>query len=138
MQQQLRFLESQPIAYLATADAQARPHVVPVCFVLAEGSVYVTIDEKPKREAERPVKRLRNIGANPAVAIVVDRYDEDWTRLGWIMLRGQAEILESGVEHDRAQRLLRARYPQYASMDIGHLPVIAVRIERVNTWGSLE
>ena len=137
-EQQVRFLESHPIAYLATADAQARPHVVPVCFVLAEDCVYTTIDEKPKRDAKRRLQRLRNIRANPAVALVVDRYDEDWTRLGWVMLRGRAEILESGVEHDRAQRRLRARYAQYASMEIGHLPVIAVRIERVNTWGSID
>jgi len=60
------------------------------------------------------------------VAIVVDRYDEDWTRLGWVMLRGRAEILRAGTEHDRAQELLRSRYRQLAAMQIAERPVIAV------------
>jgi PPOX class probable F420-dependent enzyme len=80
---------------------------------------------------------LRNIDENPAVAVVVDRYDEDWARLGWVMLRGRAEILADGVEHDEAQALLRARYLQLDAMQIGELPVIAVRIERTASWGNL-
>ena len=71
------------------------------------------------------------------VAIVVDRYDEDWTRLGWVMLRGRAEILAAGTEHDRAQELLRSRYSQLAAMQIAERPVIAVRLERVTSWGNL-
>ncbi len=83
------------------------------------------------------MKRLRNIAENPAIAVVVDRYDEDWNRLGWVMLRGPAALLASGPEHDRAQDLLRARYPQLVAMAIGHLPVIALRIARVTSWGDL-
>ena len=71
------------------------------------------------------------------VAIVVDRYDEDWTRLGWVMLRGRAEILRAGTEHDRAQELLRSRYRQLVAMQIADRPVIAVRLERVKSWGDL-
>ncbi len=85
---------------------------MPVCFALHENSLYITIDQKPKGNP-RSLKRLRNIAENPTVALVADRYDEDWTRLGWVMLRGRAEILDSGAEHDMAQDLLRARYPQY-------------------------
>ena len=84
---QQRFLETRRVARLATADTRGIPHVVPVCFVIANGTLYVTIDEKPKRQTGTPLKRLRNIAENPAVAILADRYDEDWTRLGWIMLR---------------------------------------------------
>lgn len=135
---QARFLEGHRVAYLATTDPRARPHVVPVCFVLAERCVYTTIDEKPKRDSRRSLQRVRNIEANPDVAFMADRYDEDWSRLAWIMLRGKAEILESGPEHDYAQRLLCERYPQYQGMEIGHLPVIAIRIERVNAWGCIE
>jgi len=68
---------------------------------------------------------------------VVDRYDEDWARLGWVMLRGWAEILPGGVEHAHAQALLRARYPQLAAMALAALPVIALRIERATSWGEL-
>jgi PPOX class probable F420-dependent enzyme len=133
---QLRFLAAHPVGRLATADRDGAPHVVPVCFAVAGASLYITIDEKPKRN-DRPVKRLRNIAENPTVAIVVDRYDETWSHLAWIMIRGQAEILNHGVEHDDAQALLRRRYPQLGPMRIEHLPVIAVRIERVTQWGDL-
>jgi PPOX class probable F420-dependent enzyme len=131
-----RFLASRMVGHLATADRRAAPHVVPVCFALADAALYITIDEKPKQTGA-PLKRLRNISENPAVAVVVDRYDDDWVRLGWVMLRGPAEILTGGTEHARAQALLRARYPQLRAMDIGALPVIAVRLERVTSWGNL-
>jgi PPOX class probable F420-dependent enzyme len=133
-----RFLEACRVAHLATADAHGTPHVVPVCFALREDSLYVTIDAKPKRVAGRGMKRLRNIAENPAVAIVADRYAEDWTRLGWVMLRGAAEILDAGEEHDTAQALLRTRYPQLAAMRIAECPVIAVRITRITSWGNLD
>ncbi len=132
-----RFLALRRVAHLATADRAAAPHVVPVCFALSQRTLYITIDEKPKRGPGTRLKRLKNIAENPAVAVVVDRYDEDWARLGWVMLRGSAEILADGAEHDQAQSLLRSRYPQLAAMQIADLPVIAVRIERVTSWGKL-
>ena len=100
------------------------------------GTLYITIDQKPKGDVRR-LKRLRNINENPVTAFVADRWDEDWTRLGWVMLRGPAEILADGAEHDRAQALLRSRYPQYRAMELEGLPVIAIRIERVTSWGNL-
>ena len=132
-----RFLDEQRVAHLATADAGAVPHVVPVCFAIHASTLYIAIDAKPKRAPAAALKRVKNILENPAVAVVVDRYDEDWTRLGWVMLRGQAEILAAGSEHDDAQALLRARYPQLAAMQIVDLPVIALRIARVTSWGDL-
>jgi PPOX class probable F420-dependent enzyme len=132
-----RFLAHQRVAHLATADRQAIPHVVPVCFAMLQRTLAITVDQKPKRPGGAGLKRLRNIAENPAVAVVVDRYDEDWTRLGWVMLRGRAEVLAAGVEHDEAQTTLRGRYPQLAAMQIASLPVIAVRIERVTSWGDL-
>jgi len=134
--QQVRFLASCRVGHLATADARAAPHLVPVCFVVSEGALYITIDQKPKGDP-RGLKRLRNIVENPLAAFVADRYDEDWNRLGWVMLRGPAEILAQGAEHDRAQALLRSRYRQYQGMALDDLPVIALRIERVTSWGNL-
>ncbi len=131
------FLASQRVGRLATADARGNPHVVPVCFAIESGTLYVTIDEKPKRASARPLKRLRNMLDNPSVAFVADRYDEDWRQLGWVMLRGRADILADGSEHDRAQVLLRERYAQYRAMQLSELPVIALRIERVTAWGNL-
>jgi PPOX class probable F420-dependent enzyme len=135
---QREFLESRRVAYLATADAGGAPHVVPVCFAVEDATVYITIDEKPKRDAGRPLKRLRNIAENPKVALVADRYDDrDWSRLGWVMVRGRAEVLDRGPEHDAAQDLLRRRYPQLREMALADLPVIALRIERTVEWGDL-
>ena len=137
-QAERQFLESRRVAYLATADAGGAPHVVPVCFALDEAEVYITIDEKPKRVAAAALKRLRNIAENPIVALVADRYDDrDWSRLGWVMLRGRAEIIHRGTEHVKAQRLLRERYRQLIDMAIEDLPVIAIRIQRVTSWGRL-
>jgi PPOX class probable F420-dependent enzyme len=120
---QRRFLAQQRIAHLATADKRAVPHVVPVCFAIHDRTLYITIDEKPKARSGTPLKRLRNIAENAAVAVVVDHYDEDWTRLG--------------TEHETAQALLRERYPQLRAMQLAGLPVIAVRIERTTSWGKL-
>lgn len=133
---QRRFLDAGRVAHLATASTTGAPHLVPVCYACTDTSLYITVDEKPKRR-DIPLKRLRNIAANPAVAVTVDRWDEDWTRLAWVMLRGAAEILHDGAEHDHAQALLRARYPQYRAMQLAPLPVIAVRIARVASWGAL-
>ncbi len=132
-----RFLAHQRIAHLATADRHAVPHVMPVCFAISGDALYITIDEKPKRRPVTALKRLRNIADNPAVAVIVDRYEEDWARLGWVMLRGRAEVLREGQEHRDAQALLRSRYPQLGAMQIATYPVIAVRIERATSWGNL-
>ena len=131
-----RFLAYCRVGHLATADARGTPHLVPVCFVVNQRALYMTIDQKPKSNP-RALKRLRNIIENPVAAFVADRWDEDWTRLGWVMLRGPAEILTAGAEHDRAQEWLRSRYLQYCGMELSKLPVIAVRIESVTSWGNL-
>ena len=125
---QRRFVDKNRVGHLATAEKNGMPHVIPVCYAVSEATLYVTIDEKPKRR-DRPLKRMRNILENPNAAFVADRWDEDWSRLGWVMLRGPAEILDAGAEHDRAQALLRERYPQYRTM--------ALRIERASSWGNL-
>jgi PPOX class probable F420-dependent enzyme len=130
------FCERGRVARLATADARGVPHLVPVCYAVIGDSLYITIDEKPKR-TDTPLKRLRNISENPEVAVTIDRWDEDWRKLAWVMLRGRAEILTDGEEHDRAQARLRERYPQYRAMDIAPLPVIAVRIVRSMSWGDV-
>ena len=135
---QRQFLDAQQVARLATADAGARPHVIPICFVAVGDTVYFTIDEKPKRKSRVPLKRIINMRENPYVALVVDRYDDDWSQLGWVMVQGRAEVLDSGDEHDQAQVHLRARYRQLDDMQIETLPVVAIRIEHTSSWGNLQ
>ena len=133
--EELRFTESQRVAHLATADANGRPHVVPVCFAYLNRRIYIAIDEKPKRSLR--LKRLRNIEENPRVALVLDRYDEDWSRLAWVLVQGTAAVLDRGPEHGRALTALREKYPQYLEMALEGRPVISVTAERVSSWGEL-
>ena len=131
---QLEFLNRARVARLATLGDDGYPHAVPVCYAHEHGNVYITVDQKPK--TTHRLRRLRNIEAHPQVALVIDHYEEDWSQLGWLMLRGRAEVLADGAEHDRAQELLRERYRQYRSMNLTLLPVIAIRIETTNAWGT--
>ena len=134
----LSFLQMHRTATLATADEDGAPHALPVCFLADAGNVYIAIDQKQKSGDPRALKRLRNIAANPRVALVADRYDDtNWSRLGWIMVRGRAEVLVCGKEYADAQVRLTARYTQYQAMNLDGLPVIAIRIEGVTSWGNL-
>ncbi|HET7480488.1 MAG TPA: TIGR03668 family PPOX class F420-dependent oxidoreductase [Rubrobacteraceae bacterium] len=136
---QSAFLVRQRVARLATASASGEPHVVPVCFAYTPDSVYIALDEKPKDVPPERLKRVRNILENPKVALVADRYAEDWSQLAFVMVRGAAELLEPGSdEHSAAVRLLRGKYHQYEGMRIEANPVIAIRVERVSSWGALE
>jgi PPOX class probable F420-dependent enzyme len=136
--EQRRFLEAQRVARLATADGAGQPHVIPICYALDGESIYFSVDRKPKRHTGKPLKRVRNILENPNVALVVDRYHEDWAGLGWLMITGHADVLEDGQEHDLAQTRMRQRYPQLRAMSIEALPVIAIRIAHAVGWGNLE
>ena len=130
------FLDAHRVAHLATADDSGAPHLVPVCFVRIEARIYITIDQKPKLGAD--LKRLRNIAENPSVALTVDHYDDaDWSRLGWLMVRGQAVILNGGSEHGTAQKHLCGKYPQLQNMQLAALPVIVIQMRKITSWGNL-
>lgn len=133
---QRHFLATRRVGHLATAGPNAEPHVVPVCFAIVGETLYITIDRKPKR-AGASLQRIVNLRANPKACFIADHYDEDWTRLGWVMLRGDAEVLVDGREHDAAQALLKQRYRQLAAMDLTTLPVIALRVVHASGWGEL-
>ncbi|MCL6641642.1 MAG: TIGR03668 family PPOX class F420-dependent oxidoreductase [Candidatus Rokubacteria bacterium] len=129
-------LRAARVGRLATADAAGRPLVVPVCFALdAEGQrLYSAVDPKPKRT--RDLQRVRNVRENPRVSLVVDEYDEDWTRLWWVMVRGPAAVLEEGPEFIAGVDLLIAKYPQYQALGLERERGVLVRvtIERVLAW----
>jgi len=121
---------------MATADSRGRPHVIPICYVCADSCLYSVLDAKPKRVDATNLKRVLNIQENPRVAVVVDEYDEDWTRLAYVLLHGTARVLSGGEEHARALRLLREKYPQYRAMQLEGCPVIQITIERAVSWAS--
>ena len=133
-QAQRVFLESHQVAHLATADARGRPHVVPICYAYDGRRLYVVIDSKPKRVSPLQLKRLRNIRENPHVAVVVDDYSDDWSRLAYVLIQGEAQVLDSGEEYEKALRLLRAKYPQYRKMALEGRPVIRIIPGHIMSW----
>ena len=130
-------LESARVAHLATADQYARPHAIPIVFVIREDRLYFPLDRKPKREDDwHMLRRVRNIETNGRVAIVVDRYDEDWTKLAWVLLEGVATIVETGDERDSAAAQLITKYSQYRGGKLDGCPVVRVVIERAVRWSG--
>ncbi len=125
----MRLPEDAPVARLATVDREGRPHVVPICFVVDGDTLYTAVDEKPKRT--RRLRRLQNIEANPRVEVLIDHYEDDWSKLWWVRLRGTARI----VEDPRAVDLLAVKYVQYRQRPPAG-PVIAIEIEERSEWTS--
>jgi PPOX class probable F420-dependent enzyme len=119
------------VARLATVGPDNTPHVVPCCFALDDLVAYSAVDDKPKRTAR--LRRLADVEDRPVATLLIDEYDEDWTRLWWIRVGGPASVIKSGPVHDRAIRLLLGKYPQY----FGHRldgPVLAVELINWRTW----
>ena len=122
------------VARLATADAAGRPHLVPMVFAVDGDTIYSAVDAKPKRTTA--LRRLANVTANPAVAVLVDSYGEDWDRLWWVRADGSGRVLDpADAEARRAIALLAGRYPQYREAPpVG--PVLAVAVERWSGWSA--
>ena len=130
------------VARLATADSKAKPHIVPVVFAFDGEKYYIPIDKKTKTAKPGELRRIKNIDANPAVALLIDEYNEDWKKLLFIMVKGKAAILgkkkgndEDGGEEEqqengddkllkKAHKLLYSKYPQYQHIDIGKLSIV--------------
>jgi PPOX class probable F420-dependent enzyme len=124
------------VARLGTADGAGQPLVVPVCYVFDGRACFSAIDAKPKRIPPGGLRRVRNIVANPRVSLVVDRYDEEWTRLCWVIVQGRADVLTDGPERAGAVDLLREKYAQYraAGLDRETATVIRICPERTMCW----
>jgi PPOX class probable F420-dependent enzyme len=141
---ELAFLVAARRAILATIDPDGRPRPVPICFIVdaadpARVRLLTPLDDKPKAtDDKRTLARVRDIRARPEVSVLVDRWDEDWSRLGWLRLNGRATLLEpTDVPPDAVHRL-RAKYPQYATHALESSPMIAVDIEGATRWGALD
>ena len=134
---------------LATMGADGRPRLVPICFVLGEGedslgrvALYSPLDEKPKRSADpKDLQRVRDLLVLPAATVLVDRWDEDWRRLGWVRCYGVGELIEPEPreveEHRAAIAALREKYPQYREQNLEARPMLRIRLDRAVSWGDL-
>lgn len=131
------FIGEHRVARLATADLDAQPAIIPICYGFDGDNIYTPIDEKPKSVEAGSLKRVRNIKSNPRVALVIDEYSEDWSKLVYVLIIGVAEIISPGedaAEHRRAVELLREKYPQYRSMAIDERPMIKITPTRIKRW----
>jgi PPOX class probable F420-dependent enzyme len=121
-------------ARLATVSEDGKPHVVPIVFAVDGDMLYFAVDSKPKRTSN--LKRLKNIAANPAVAVLADHYDDDWTKLWWVRVDGTARIVTDEADAQRAIELLTQRYRQYENERPGG-PVVAIHINRLTGWSAI-
>ncbi len=128
-----RLVSTAPVGRLATVRRDGRPHVVPICFVVTNDVVYSAVDNKPKRH--RHLQRISNVAATGAASLLIDEYDDDWSRLWWVRLDGRARLVDNTVEAERAIRLLCDKYPQYRDQPPSG-PVLAVDVERWVGWSA--
>ena len=145
-----RFVAEAREAILATRGTDGRPRLVPICFVVSDEPdrigrpvIHTPIDEKSKKTDDpRELQRVKDLLVLPDVTLLVDRWDEDWTRLGWVRLYGRGEILEPEPrefeEHAVAIAALRAKYPQYQDHRLEGRPIIRITIDSARSWGAIE
>ncbi len=123
--------EAAPVARFATVDGAGQPHLVPCCFAFDADVAYSVVDHKPKRSPA--LRRLDNIRSNPAVSLLVDHYEDDWSRLWWVRFDGRARLLQDGPEYASAIALLCAKYEQYRATPPSGT-VIAIDVTEVRSW----
>jgi PPOX class probable F420-dependent enzyme len=127
-------IEGSRVARLATVRPDGRPHLVPVTFAFAAPELVVTaVDHKPKRSTD--LQRLRNVDAHPEVSLLVDAYDEDWSRLWWVRLDATAEVVRDEPTRSSLAAALVERYPAYADRPPAG-PVLAMTVHTVVSWES--
>lgn len=133
------FLERARVARLATADRDAAPHVVPVVFAVVDGNIYIPVDGKQKKDVER-LKRLDNIRENTQVSFLVDHYEDDWTKLGFVLIFGDATIVhaELHAEYEKVAERLREKYAQYRGAVTIHRWMIEITPHRAASWGAMQ
>ncbi len=130
------FIAAGRVGHLGTADAGGQPLVVPICYAFDGESLFSAIDAKPKSENPQRLKRIRNIRENAKVSVVIDRYDEDWSALRYVIIQGRAELLTEGGEFARGVDLLLDKYPQYRAMGLARESGLMIKVEpaRVTQW----
>jgi PPOX class probable F420-dependent enzyme len=119
---------------LATAGVSGRPHVVPLVFAVEGDRVYSAVDHKPKLSFH--LRRLANLRENPAAALLVDHYDEDWTTLWWARADGDGRVLDpTEAEATHGVDLLADRYEQYRTHRPSG-PVLVLEVHRWSGWAA--
>jgi PPOX class probable F420-dependent enzyme len=132
------FIQRARVARLATVDSEFKPHVVPVVFVFYGNHFFIPVDEKRKAAKPEKLKRVRNIQDNPNVALLIDQYDEDWTKLAFVMIQGKASLAskrEGNIQVRRAYNKLMVKYVQYQKIGVGEM-CIKITPKKVASWSN--
>jgi PPOX class probable F420-dependent enzyme len=124
-----------PVADLATLGPRGAPHLVPIVFARSGDGLWSPIDGKPK--SGRELARVRHVRRDPRVALLLQHYDADWTRLWWLRVEGEAALRDAGDEEaEAAVAALRAKYPEYARVPVlapGGL-LLRIRVDATRSW----
>lgn len=132
------FVARQRNGHLATASEQGSPSLVPICYAYDGTYFFTPLDEKPKSIEVSRLRRVQNILARHEAVLLIDHYSDDWTQIGYIQIRTQADIIQPEHPlHAGALVRLRQRYEQYKTMDLEHLPCILLTPLHIHTWGPL-
>ncbi|MDQ3967164.1 MAG: TIGR03668 family PPOX class F420-dependent oxidoreductase [Thermoproteota archaeon] len=132
------FIQRARVARLATVDSEFKPHIVPVVFVFDGNNFFIPVDEKRKAAKPGKLKRIRNIQDNPNVALLIDEYSEDWTKLAFIMIEGKASVAtkeEQNIQVREAYKKLMAKYIQYQKVGVGEMCII-ITPKKVASWSN--
>jgi PPOX class probable F420-dependent enzyme len=134
------FIERARVARLATVDYTSKPHLVPVVFVYDGNHFFIPIDQKRKTVKPQRLKRIKNIQDNPNVALLIDKYREDWTKLAFVMIQGKASIITSktqgNIQVQEAYKKLTTKYRQYQKIGLSEMCII-IKPEKVASWGAI-
>jgi PPOX class probable F420-dependent enzyme len=134
------FIERARVARLATVDYASKPYLVPVVFVFDGNHFFIPIDQKRKTVKPQRLKRIKNIQHNPNVALLIDKYNEDWTKLAFVMIQGKASIITSktqgNIQLQEAYKKLTTKYRQYQKIGLGEM-FIMIKPEKVASWGAV-
>ncbi|HZA48265.1 MAG TPA: TIGR03668 family PPOX class F420-dependent oxidoreductase [Nitrososphaera sp.] len=132
------FIQRARVARLATVDSEFKPHIVPVVFVFDGNHFFIPVDEKRKAAKPEKLKRISNIQDNPNVALLIDQYDEDWTKLFFVMIQGKALVAskrEGDIQVRRAYSKLMTKYVQYQKVGVGEM-CIKITPKKMASWGN--
>ena len=129
-----QFIHEHRVGRMATANTKGQPHLIPFCYAYCDPFLYMALDRKSKQVPIQKLQRVQNIMSNPKVAILIDDYFENWDRLVFVLLRGQAKLISASAEREHAITLLKRKYRQYEKMDIDQCPVIKITISSYSTW----
>lgn len=133
------FIQRVRVARLATIDSEFKPYLVPVVFVFDGNHFFIPVDEKRKKTKPEKLRRIKNIQGNPNVALLIDEYSEDWSRLAFVMIQGTASVVkcrpQADIQLKQALKELTTKYTQYQKIGTGEMCII-IKPEKVASWRS--